>query len=226
MKSKNAINTNTKRTRNWIFILYPESAPRNWKDIISDLHIQYVISPLHDKDKNPDGEIKKAHHHILLIFDSVKSYNQILEITELLNAPAPQICNSPKGTVRYMLHIDNPEKYQYSRKDILFGGGVDLNELLKPSSSDRYTMIGEMIEFVEDNMILEFEDIMIYAMYQKSDTWFPLLCDNSAVVITNFINSKRYRFKDGFVYENHKIVNVQTGEVVQDNSHLFEFEDD
>lgn len=57
------------RARMWTFVVYPESAPENWRDILSDYHIPWVESPLHDKDVNPDGEVKKAHWHIILFFD-------------------------------------------------------------------------------------------------------------------------------------------------------------
>ncbi|MEJ7331554.1 Rep family protein, partial [Staphylococcus epidermidis] len=66
------------RTRNWTFVIYPESVFQNWRDVLDNEYIQWVESPLHDKDTNPDGEIKKAHKHILVMYDGVKSYNQIL----------------------------------------------------------------------------------------------------------------------------------------------------
>uniref|UniRef100_UPI001FD9DA67 Rep family protein n=1 Tax=Staphylococcus sp. GDX8P107P-1 TaxID=2804109 RepID=UPI001FD9DA67 len=53
------------RTRNWTFVIYPESVVSNWRDVLDDEHIQWVESPVHDKDTNPEGEIKKAHIHIL-----------------------------------------------------------------------------------------------------------------------------------------------------------------
>src|SRR5699024_11179639 len=52
------------RTRNWTFVVYPESAPEDWREIIDDLHVPWIESPLHDKDVNPDGEIKKPHWHV------------------------------------------------------------------------------------------------------------------------------------------------------------------
>lgn len=47
------------KTRAWTFIVYPDSAPDNWRDILDELHIPWVESPLHDKDQNPTGEQKK-----------------------------------------------------------------------------------------------------------------------------------------------------------------------
>ena len=44
-----------------------------------------------------------------------KSFEQVLQITDLLNCPHPQYVQSMTGLVRYMIHMDNPEKHQYSR---------------------------------------------------------------------------------------------------------------
>ena len=115
-----------------------------------------MISPVHDKDINPDenNTLKKPHYHVLLMFDSVKTYKQVTEITEEVKATIPQIVHSPKGLARYMTHMDNPEKAQYKTEDIVALNGADLSELLKPSSQDRYSMIREMLQFINDNLSL------------------------------------------------------------------------
>lgn len=210
------------RTRNWTFIFYPESAPANWQEIIDGWHVPYLISPKHDKDLNPDGTPKKEHFHVLLMFQGIKSYEQIVELIEPLNGPIPQVCQSSKGMARYLCHLDNPSKFQYKVEDIIAGGGADVAELLKPSASDRYTMIREMINFIFDNEILEFEEIVIFAMENKFDTWFPLLCDNSAYIISNVIASKRNRLKDsGEILSGKNLIDKYTGEILADKSFLF-----
>lgn len=202
------------RTRNWTFVVYPESVVPDWKEKLEKLYTQALISPLHNKDKNPDGTDKKPHYHVLLMFDNVKSYKQIIEITESLKATIPQVAHSVKGLARYMTHMDNPEKAQYKAEDIITLNGADLTELLKPSSQDRYSMIREMLQFIDNNQIMEFEDILIYAMNYKFDTWFPLLCDNSAYVIGQAIKSKRNRYKEkGEILSGNQIINKNTGEV-------------
>lgn len=195
------------RTRCWTFILYPESAPENWRSILDDQHIQWVESPLHDKDVNPDGTPKKPHWHILLMFESVKDYGQIKEITDSLTATVPQKCNGAKGLVRYMVHMDNPEKFQYNVSDIVGHGGADVAELLKPSSTERYAMIREMISFVREHGIVEFQDLMDYAATNRFDDWFPMLCDSSSYVMSSYIKSCRNR--------QQKAVDYSTGEVVK-----------
>jgi hypothetical protein len=193
------------RTRNWTFVLYPESVPENWRDILDDMHIEWVESPLHDNDFNALGDKKKPHWHILMLFGGVKSYEQVKELTDKLNAPIPERCHNARALVRYMAHLDNPEKAQYSISDIRAHGGVDIAELLRPSSSERYTIINEMITYVQDNHITEFQDLMDYARTTEFDRWFPLLCDNSCYVVNQYIKSQRHR---------NIIVSSETGEVL------------
>lgn len=191
------------RTRNWSVIVYPESAPDNWRQIIDETHVEWIESPLHEFDTNPTGEVKKPHYHILLLFGGVKSYDQVCEFIKPLNGPIPQRCHNAKAMVRYFAHLDNPDKYQYSISDIIPHGGVDLSELLKPSTSERYTIIKEICEYVGSHNITEFFEIMDYAMDQKFDTWFPLLCDSSAYIVNQYIKSNRQRIQsmkeDGFI---------------------------
>ena len=50
-----------KRSNKWAFLLYQESAPKNY--------IPFVLSPWHDKDINKEtGEFKKSHKHGALFF--------------------------------------------------------------------------------------------------------------------------------------------------------------
>lgn len=179
------------RIRNWTFILYPESALDNWRQILDDEHIPWIESPLHDMDVNADGELKKAHWHILLLYGGKKSYEQVQAVTERIKGTIPQKVSSSKGCVRYMAHLDNPEKYQYSKSGIIAHGGIDLAEYLKPTSSSRYSLIGEMIDYVREYRIVEMRDLIDHAREKRFDDWFPLLCDNSAYIMEQYIKSMR-----------------------------------
>lgn len=196
------------RTRNWTVFQYDDSAPENWRELLDEKHIEWIESPLHDKDINADGTPKKPHRHLLLMFGGVKSYEQVLEFIGFLNSPIPQRCHNAKSLVRYMAHLDNPEKAQYSISEIRGHGGVDIAEMLRPSSSERYALIKEMGSFIKDHGITEFQDIFDYAMANRFDDWFPLLCDSSAFVINQYIKSARHRKKSSIDFE--------TGEIIDD----------
>lgn len=193
MAGKKSSGNSDNRTRNWTFVLYPESAPDDWRNVLDDLHIEWVESPLHDRDLNGDGQPKKPHIHIGIFFAGNKTYEQVKEITDSLNCPIPQRCHSARALVRYMAHLDNPEKAQYSQSDIIGHGGVDVADMLRPASSERYSIIADMIAYVKDNNICEFQDLIDYARVYERDTWFPLLCDNCAFVVGQYIKSQRHR---------------------------------
>lgn len=63
-----------------------------------------------------------------------------------------------------MCHMDNPEKVQYSKLDIIGHGGADVSELLKPSSSERYVLIAEMMDYVQEKILLKWK---IYCIMQE-----------------------------------------------------------
>lgn len=181
------------RTRVWTAVLYPESAPADWREHLDELHIEWAESPLHEFDTNPTGEVKKAHWHIVLAFDGPKSYEQVCEILAPLNGPIPQKCHCLKGAIRYFAHLDNPEKYQYPASQIVGHGGFDVRSALAPTSGQRYELIKEMQDWVHDNGITEMQDLMDEARANRFDDWFPLLCDSCAYVMGAYIKSQRHR---------------------------------
>lgn len=181
------------RARGFAFVLYPESAPENWRDIIDGFHIQWAESPLHCFDTNETGEVKKPHWHIVLNFDSVKTTDQVKKLIEPLNGTIPIILNSVKGMVRYFAHLDNPEKHQYPVDQIIGHGGMDVADLLRLSASARYSVIKKICEYVAYADIQEFYQIMDYAAEYRMEDWYPVLCDSAAYVVNQYIKSNRQR---------------------------------
>lgn len=199
-----------KRARNWTFVLYPESAPDNWRDILDDLHMQWAASPLHDQDLNPDGEVKKAHYHIALSFEGKKSYSQISDITKSVNATIPQVTASLRGLIRYFVHLDNPEKHQYSVDDIESHGGLDVAELLRPTCSDTKAALRDIVQFIKDNDITEFHELIDYAL-ANNEMWFDLLSSGHTIFITSLLSSRRN--SPVLSYYRHS-VDPETGELL------------
>lgn len=215
MSQKKSSQPKDERTRNWTFVVYPfdgnPPAPENWRDILDDEHVPWIESPLHDRDLNPSGESKKPHIHVLVMYEGKKSFDQIKVITDALNAPIPQKVANVRGLVRYFIHMDNPEKAQYEKEFILSHGGADAAEYLKATGTSRYLLIGEMMDWICENDIIEMEDLLFYARNERFNDWFPLLCDNSTFVMSSFIKSRRHRSL------NNKTVlkvNSETGEVI------------
>lgn len=186
-KSQDGNGNGNGRTRNFATIVYPESAVKNWREILSEQFIPTLISPLHDKDLNPSGELKKAHHHVIFMFDSVKTLDQAKEICDLINGVGCEKVNSIRGYARYLCHLDNPEKVQYKQEDVTALCGADFSAVIS-LVTDKYKAIGEMISHCKENGVDAYSDLLEYAMLNRFD-WFRVLCDNGTVVIKEYLKS-------------------------------------
>ena len=101
------------RGRNFATVVYPESASADWQEVLAAEFVPAFISPLHDKDINPGGEVKKAHYHVILMFDGKKSEDQVREVFARIGGVGLERVQSIRGYARYLCHLDNPEKQQY-----------------------------------------------------------------------------------------------------------------
>lgn len=181
------------RQRNFCTEVYPESAPEGWQDKLASLCIPAFISPLHCDDKNPTGEPKKAHYHIILMFEGKKSLEQVREVIASFGGVGCQGINSIRGYARYLCHLDNPEKAQYKPEDVRSFGGADYIATIG-LPTDKYKAIREMKQFIEDNDIYAYCDLFDYACDERPD-WFRTLCDNGTVVIKEYLKSKSWKVK-------------------------------
>lgn len=148
------------KKRNWAMVLYPESAPQDWREQLRLSGLQVAISPLHDKDVNADGEPKKAHHHVILVYGSPTTYNNVKALCDRLNQPIPQPLEQVRGYYRYLTHEDNPEKAQYSKSDIQTLNGFDIREFVELTKSEVTKAKREILQLIRDNSITEYADLI------------------------------------------------------------------
>lgn len=179
------------RVRLWATVVYPESAPDNWLTILRDLMIPCYVSPLHDKDFNADKTPKKAHYHVMLVFEGKKSRAQIEEIVKQFGGVGQENVKSKRGYARYLCHLDNPEKAQYSPDDVLSYGGLDYESDIG-IVINKYKVISEMIDFVSANNIFYYSDLCDYARINEPQ-WFRVLCDNGSYMLKEYIKSNKYK---------------------------------
>lgn len=176
------------RTRNFATIVYPESAPQNWLEILKDQKVSALVSPLHDKDKNPSGEAKKPHYHVMIMFDGVKNFEtQVKPIFDLIGGVGRETINSMRGYARYLCHLDNPEKAQYKREDVISCGGADYQAIISLPTDDT-KMLMEMIDFIEENQIYSFRKFVNICRHNNYD-WFVVLSRSSSIFIKEYIKS-------------------------------------
>ena len=184
------------RSRIWACIVYPESAPENWRAILDDSHIPYAISPLHDRDVNADNTPKKPHWHILFCCEGKKSQEQMDEISRTVNGTICQKVQSAKGMARYLIHQDNPEKAQYSKDAIECHGGLDIAPYLVNSAASQRELSKAIVTYIMTEGIEDIIDLIAYASL-NDDEWYDEIRHNtifySAVVKSNWQKRTRQR---------------------------------
>lgn len=179
------------RERVFATIVYPESAPADWRDIVDSWHVGAFISPLHDKDVSADGTPKKPHHHVMLFFDGKKNFDtQIKPLFDAIGGVGRENIVSVRGYTRYLCHLDNPEKAQYERADVQAFGGLSY-DLEIQSPSDEQQTLKDMQEFVRKNMIVSFADFADYCA-DNNDVWYKLLTDKKTYYFTKYMKSIEY----------------------------------
>jgi len=180
----------SRRYRNYATVVYPESSPENWQDILTDQLVPALISPLHDMDTNPDGEIKKAHWHVVLLYDAPKSEDQAQAVFTSISGVGCEVVQSIRGYARYLCHLDNPEKHQYSPEAVRALCGADYVASIG-LPTDKYKAIGEMMDYCEQNNIFSYYELLTYSRNERFD-WFRVLCDSATVVIKEYLKSRAW----------------------------------
>lgn len=152
--------------RYWWFILYPESAIPDWKEVLKMRGLPIAVSPLHEFDiKNEAGELKKAHYHIILCYSGPTTFKSVKALTvDTLQATIPQPLDSVKGAFDYLTHKNDPDKYQYSDEEIELMNGFDIADMVQLNERDKAELSFRVIEDIKQNNIFEYSDLLEFYM--------------------------------------------------------------
>ena len=198
------------RKRNFATMVYPESAPENWREILAGYFVPAFVSPLHDKDINPNGEPKKPHYHVMVMFEGKKSDEQVKSLFDAIGGVGLEKVESLRGMARYFCHLDNPDKAQYNPSDVIAMNGSDYSYTIG-IVADKYKAVREMIAFCKANQIVSYAELLEYASAEQ-DTWFRILCDSGTVVMKEYLKSVSWGMRSGSAAA--PAVDPDTGEVL------------
>lgn len=183
MKYENG--ASSRRNSNWQLIGYPESLGMFWEDKISQDVQDWYISPLHDKDvytkdeqhKNSDGVIvtnkagtlKKPHYHVLVKFDSLKSWEQVKEwACDSLGFAMIQSVMSWTGSLRYLCHLDGGTgKELYNVNDVRCLNDDYLTQINRVTDKAMITRM--IVAYIQEKKIKDFHVLVKKALEEGSD---------------------------------------------------------
>lgn len=183
-----------KRNKYWVTEFYPESLDLETVVAkINELHINAFISPCHELDVNPDGEPKKPHYHVILIFDSLKSREQAQECVDFIGTVGCFYCTSFRGYSRYLCHLDNPEKASYDVNLVTQIGDCNYFDVIA-SSADKIELMGDICEFCFTYEIFDFWYIVLWSYHEHRYDWVASLTAQT-LFYRSFLQSMEYSYK-------------------------------
>lgn len=190
------ISKKNQKGRYWAFVMYPDSMPDNWVEIIRNTGLPMALSPLHNLDLDPTGDEKKAHYHVIVYYDGPTTLNQVYEnVCKPLNATIPIKLESMRGMYRYHIHLDNPDKYQYDDRDREFFNGFDVSSVSALSTTEEFKVLREILQFIRDNRLTEYYDLLNQLTDNELFDMFEVAC-KKAGVITSYMCSVRNKIRD------------------------------
>lgn len=137
------------------FIMYPTDEDPDGSKRIGRLRLlgfELAISPLHDKDKNGQGEKKKAHWHGIIKSPVKVGYKEMNEtIRDITYGPYISKIMSLKGAYEYFIHLNHPEKYQYDKDEIQTYNGFTI----EPNAHERKELLAAILTEITDNPELD-----------------------------------------------------------------------
>lgn len=140
------------KKRNWAFVLYPESAPSDWRDRIGMYGVPCAVSPLHDMDVDKDGKPKKPHYHVILAYKHPTTFNNVKSFVESLGQPIPIPLQDLESYYRYLSHQDDADKAQYCADDVVTYCGFTPP---RDKKSTDECVVG-LFAFIRDNQITDY----------------------------------------------------------------------
>ena len=187
------------RSNWWEIILYPESLPEYWRDVIEDTKVPAILSPKHNMDvytkydekkakklledetdlreierllKIKEGVKKKDHYHLLVNYGNGanKSISQVQEdfINPLNAKKYPNPVKTDRGAVRYLVHMDHPDKFQYRLDEVTIFNGFNCKDYFDISNGDIDNLNTDLCNFIDNHSIANY-----YELERITREWLP-----------------------------------------------------
>lgn len=176
------------KARVWICELYPDNPDHvaALQSITDDSVYAYC---LHDKDVSADGTIKKAHWHVVFRFNNPR---WMLALARYLGIETRFLfpCIDIRARIRYLIHLDNPEKFQYTRDELKSNfPDSELNDYLAndhdPTEDEDILSLLDLLDGIDD--VIDLRSFLrlvcknnLYDVYRRSQyTFIHLLRDHN-----------------------------------------------
>lgn len=216
----------TTKARHFGFLLYPESIPENWVEQLESLGVSMAVSPLHDKDKNPDGTFKKPHYHVIYIARNPVTIESIRKKIKrkLGNSSVAhiEIIDHIKGSYEYLTHESKDakakNKHVYDKKDILHINDFDIDRYVTLDESQKKELRNQLFDLINRCGIVNLKELDAFLDWRGQDYGITSRRDVIDVITSNgnlFRMLFDANYQNGFRPQYARRVDAESGEMIE-----------
>lgn len=160
---KTTKNNRQGKDNKFFIVLYPDSTTYDIEVVFNNIRFistKYAYI-LHDNDCDENGEIKKSHYHVYFKLENQASIETVAKSLEVENN-CIQFAVNERGCCRYLIHLDNPEKHQYSQDSIITD--FDIYKYLVDKDLENMSAIAELYTYISVNRCKTFNELVNYCL--------------------------------------------------------------
>ena len=184
------------KKRYFLFIVYPESAPDDWMDILKRTRCPYAVSPLHQ----PDDEHDKPHYHVIFYTPGPITLENAYDVipSEVPANGHIEWAKSSSGSQRYLIHLDDPDKEQFEKgaKAIKILNGFPLDLTREYSAAELRELRRRVLDFIREYEIMEYCDL-VYGLEDIDLDMQDYAC-NHTILFDRVISSRRNKLYEQY----------------------------
>lgn len=149
------------RSRSFLGILYPDSETYDCDEVLALIRDTFERSAwcLHDLDVTEEGELKKPHYHWVGQFSNPRFLDAVASSLSLPSNTIEPV-KKFKAAIRYLIHVDNEDKYQYDMSAI--DSDFDLAKYFDDYTS--FQMAKELGEQIQTGRCMTVNQLYSYAI--------------------------------------------------------------
>lgn len=185
------------------FLVYPGSAPEDWRKTLKASHAPFVISPLH----SPDEEQSKPHYHVIykhgnpIMYGTALSFLKPIVIDTGIAANGHvEITFHPRGYMRYLIHLDDLDKQQFDggRSECTIINGFPLDMTRELSKEQLREIRKRIFDYIQRFEIVEYSTLIDELWID--DDMLDYAC-NHTIMFNSYLTSRRNKLRSDEEYE-------------------------
>lgn len=179
------------KSRYWVGVLYQENMLEDWREQIDQIvQVPYAYCE-HNQDLQTDGDARKEHLHLILVFPNTTTYKHALTIFGLLSKAGASCINTCKAIINirwmydYLIHdtedCRKKKKHLYDKSERILGNLFDIGAYEQVSAAEKNDICKELANVIRVNGITNFMDLYVYVADECEDSiYFEILKSNAS----------------------------------------------